>query len=274
MASETDRLQPSETGLRYGHKYVEQQVRGAEAAAGPALAFDPDDYFLISLTSFSVVTTILVLVVAAKSHTTAMYVEALNETVDLISYALNLWCSWWTKGKSMHLKERVEFRVALATTILLFGVAVRIGIESWHEYKCAEDIDFNEFNPSDAPCALSQDRPEPQTLIQIGVIMLCSYVPSLVILCACSGGISSYSPDENINKASALLHIIFDIVTQLSIVISGRLMMQSKLHAIEVDAWASFSIVVFLFIGSLAMWCRYATTLHWSDDEGPETKQA
>lgn len=269
MASETDQLVPQNVARR---KYGSSRIMDAGLLRVGEPVFEPDDYVLVSLTGFGVVTTIMAVILAANSHTTALIVEAMGEAVDLISYGLNLWCSWWTRGKGMKLKERVEFRVALTTTILLFLMALRIAYQSLQAMICSKDIEFNEDSDKDVPCALTQLRPEPARVIQIGLILLASYIPSVVIFFVYSGGGDAFSPDENINKASAMLHLAFDVVVQITLVVTALIMEHAKLQAVEIDSWSSLGICVFLLIGSAIMWCRYAATSHWSDSDGtPET---
>merc|ERR1719498_526898 len=99
---------------------------------------DPDEWFLITLTVCTYITSAIGFVYAQHTQMAEVTVEALSETVDAISYSLNLWCAIYTRGMTIKEKDKWEFRIATITTILLFAAVGRITYQSVKNIRCSE----------------------------------------------------------------------------------------------------------------------------------------
>lgn len=216
---------------------------------------EEDSSVLFCLFLGTIFTTTVGIIYAIKSHSLGIVTEVTSEAVDMIGYALNLYCMKLCVGKSLAYKERMEFRTAVLSTGLLVLAAVRIGLMCYAQIKCSGDINFS--GGSDIACALVQDRPKPWMVIGVSFFMLSSYVPVLVLFAMGKGDIGSYDPQEDVNKASALLHAKCDIATQVSFICAAVAMLNFPAQSVEIDASASAIVMLFLITASAQMWYEY-----------------
>lgn len=274
--SETDPLISDEAGEQpklevpaYGEKRLSEQRRlseGPDAAGGPPL-MDPDEWFLITITICTYITSFIAIGYAVRSQMAEVTVEALSESVDAISYSMNLWCAIYTRGMTMKMKDKYEFRVACVTTLLLFAAVGRICYQSVKNIRCSNDVDFDPHNPGDRPCAFSQQTPDPELVMKLALIFLLFYIPPILVFVFVGKGLSGFRPDENINKASVLLHMFFDMSVQVVFIIAAVWMMEEKSDAVRIDARVSLFLAVLLLAGSVWMWWKYAKASHVFEDE-------
>lgn len=221
---------------------------------------ETDLMFLWTVLCMSGLMTILAIIYAIKSNSMAIVVEATSEFIDTVSFALNLWCIYLCRGKPMKYQETMETRTAILSTILLLMGGIRIGVQSYYQVKCARDLEFNVEDAEDIPCGLIQGRPHPTMVIMVGCIMLLCYIPPFLVLYLRGVDFTRFRPEENINKASALLHCVFDVLLQCLLIIASCFMIAYPAQSVEIDA----GISVFLLCTMLGlcgyMWSSYHST--------------
>lgn len=221
------------------------------------VAPNEDTTLLWILLLMSSLMTVVGVIYAVYANSMAVVVEATAEFLDVISYSLNLYCVYLTRGKPMEYKENLEKRTAIGSTTLLILCAVRIGLSAYSEMACASDVDFNLGDPSDVPCALMQGRPKPKMVMITASVMLLAYIPPVWYVMTKGGSMNSYHPSEDINKASALLHVAFDMTLQVTVLLSSLVMVLNASVSVEIDAWASIFVIVMMLVMTGWMWYVY-----------------
>lgn len=221
---------------------------------------DTDFMFMWSILSISGFMTILGIIYAIRSNSLAIVVEATSEFIDTISFGLNLWCMYVCRGKDIEYQETIESRTALMSTGLLLLGGLRIGVQSYYQISCAADVDYNMEDAADMPCGLMQGRPHPKMVIMVACIMLAGYVPPFLVLYFRGVDLSRFKPEENINKASALLHCAFDVLLQILLIIASCYMLGYPAHSVEIDAGISIVLLAIMLALSASMWIAYHKT--------------
>jgi Co/Zn/Cd efflux system component len=268
MSEETPLLPPSPPSSNPSKKPYGERRRRRSSEPDPVLLAEgagekslEDDNFMILLAVMSFLMTVVAVIYAVKANSMAVVVEATAEFVDTVSYSLNILCAWYTRKRSVREASRVEFWTAVASTGLLLLCGIRIGVQSYEQVVCSKDLDFDPNDVNDVPCGLLQGRPHPQMVIITASILLVSYIPPFMYLFL-KGGIDleSFRPDENINKASAMLHICFDVVLQISLLIASLIMIYWPVNSIMIDATTSVLMMIVMISMTSAMWILYHGT--------------
>jgi len=226
-----------------------------------------DNTFIWLLLVMSGLMTVVGVIYAIRANSMAVVVEATAEFLDCIAYSLNLYCLHLCRGKPMEFKEKMEKRTAVGSTILLLICGVRIGMQAYSQVMCSGDLDLNPNDPADVPCALIQGRPKPAMVLFTAFLMLLSYVPPLVYFHRKGGSLNSYHPSEDINKASAVLHVAFDVVLQFSVIFASLVMIFNKSTTVEIDAVCSIFVTLMMIFMTGWMWYKYLDKASTASDE-------
>lgn len=234
---------------------TERQALLLAEGAGDQTSDDQTVLWLLAIMSFLM--TVLAVIYAFKANSMAIVVEATAEFVDFISYSLNLWCVYICRGKSLEYQEKMEKRTAIVSTVLLLFGGVRIALQSYAQVVCSMDIDVNKSDPNDHPCGLMMGTPHPRMVIFTATTMLLSYIPPFVVAYLQGANLNSYRPDENINKASALLHCLFDAVLQVTLLFASCIMLVYPAVAVEIDATTSCLLLVVMVAMTTYMWVLF-----------------
>jgi Co/Zn/Cd efflux system component len=242
---------------RFSDQPREQEQLLLIEGAGDQTADDDQTTLLWGLAIMSFLMTILAIIYAYKANSIAIVVEGTAEFIDWISYSLSLWCVYACRGKTFEEQERMEKKTAIVSTILLGLGGVRIAWQSYEQVACSMDIDFNAKDKDDVPCAFQMGRPHALMVIFTASIMLISYIPPFLVVYLQGTGLASFRPDENINKASALLHCAFDGVLQVSFIIASCIMLQLPDKAVIIDATTSVLMLIVMVWMTTYMWVMY-----------------
>lgn len=273
MSEETPLLASSPPSPTTSKKLYGERRRRRSSEPDPVLLAEgageakmDDDTFMYLLAVMSFLMTVVAVIYAVKANSMAVVVEATAEFMDTVSYSLNILCAWYTRKRSVSEASKVEFWTAVASTGLLLLCGIRIAVQSYEQVACSKDLDFDPNDVNDVPCGLLQGRPHPTMVIITASILLVSYIPPFVYLYL-KGGIDleSFRPDENINKASAMLHICFDVVLQISLLIASLIMIYRPMNSIMIDATTSILMLIVMISMTSAMWILYHGT------ESPKT---
>lgn len=241
---------------RFSNQGDQEEVLLVEGA-GDQTTDDDQTTLLWWLLIMSFLMTILAVIYAFKANSIAVVVEGTAEFIDFISYSLNLYCVYACRGKSAEHQERMEKKTAIVSTALLGLGGVRIAWQSYEQVRCSMDIDFNAADQTDAPCAFQMGRPHALMVIFTATVMLLSYIPPFVVVVLQGASLASYRPDENINKASAVLHCAFDAVLQVSLIIGSCIMLSFPDKAIIIDASTSCLMLIVMVLMTTYMWVMY-----------------
>lgn len=220
---------------------------------------EEDSTFIWLLLMMSGIMTVVGVIYAIRANSMAVVVEATAEFLDAVSYSLNLYCMYLCRGKPMDYKEKLEKRTAIGSTIILLICGVRIAMQAYSQVVCSGDVDFNANDPADVPCALMQGRPKTSMVLITAGLMVLSYVPPIVYFLSRGGWatLNSYHPSENINKASAILHLAFDVVLQIAVIIASVIMLFNASVTVEIDAICSCFVLLMMLAMTGWMWYSY-----------------
>lgn len=193
----------------------------------------------------------------SQGHATAIVVAVWSDVIDIIAYLLSLACSLWNRYGDAIDRESVDVAVGAVSTGLLGATGVKIVVMAYWSVRCDYDTSYSSAVAGDVPCAFLEERPRPRLVLLTALVMLCPYVP-LAGLALCKPGIlAGYSPKENINKASALLHAVSGCAEQFVVALAALLMLVMPDKSVEVDAGASCLVVSILVGFSVLMWQKY-----------------
>jgi len=198
------------------------------------------------------------LIYAFSTGSMGIVTEVTSESIDMISYGINLCCVYMCKGESLMYKEKKEFQCGMISTVLLMVCALRILVVCIAQIVCASDKGSADGHIA---CALVQERPSGAALIGMSFFMLSSYVPLAFYVFLGKGDTESFDAKEDVNKASALLHVQTDVLQQITFIIAGMIMAHYPETSVEIDSTASM-LVVFMLCGLTAkMWHKYYSDL-------------
>jgi cobalt-zinc-cadmium efflux system protein len=132
------------------------------------------------------------------TNSLALLADAGHMLVDLMAVGLSLGAAWYSQQPASATKtygyHRAEILAALLNGVVLWGLAVWIGVEAFHRFKNIPEI-------LGGPML---------------VVAVCGLIVNLV-----SGSVLHRVSHENLNVQGAYLHVMFDVVGSLTAIAAG-----------------------------------------------------
>lgn len=247
QAEEEQRLVEAEAEVRFWPWFCGSTAGGSHA----------HHFVLVSLFLMSLVMSIAgVILISVKSlHSSAIVLDVMVEWLDCISYLMAIICEYWCLNASPEKRRTYEFRTAVLSTLLLALTGAKSAYSAATELICSEDVTFSSTQQGDKPCAFLQLRPHPNMMIAVSLTVLLGYIPVMVVARFASA--KDFAPEESVNKAAVLLHVVIDIINQLLVFLVSLGILWDPSYAVLADVVAAGLILLILMVSTSVLWYRY-----------------
>jgi len=197
-------------------------------------------------------------IVARLANSLAVLVELVTCAGDSLSYISAMVAAVVVKNESETQREKIECRVAVLNTVLLFAFGGWVCTRVFLSLRCAQDDEyhFQALGEFHAPCAFLQARPDPDMVFLLEIICFASYLPALVVGWWYTRW-DYYSPTSNIAHSSAILHAFVDFSGIIIFTIAAVSMKLFSYDSVYIDAIASCLVIFLIVASTTVMWVAY-----------------